>query len=301
MSCWARLVAASSLGDAVDAQRLGEHRADRHPRVQRRVRVLEDHLHPAADPAQPVALQRGHVDPVEADLAVGGVDEADHGAGERRLAAAGLADEAERLPAADLQRDAVDGPDRADLALEDHALGDREVDLEPIGAQERLTGRGRLRSQRGRRLDDRVVTMRAPPRSRRARAPPPGRVPARDLVAGRGVRRLLQRRHLLAAALLGVEAARRERAARDLARQVRWLPLDRHELAATLRVEARDRLEQADGVRVARASIELIGLGALDDVAGVHDVDALGHAGDDAEVVGDEDERRVALDDGRRA
>ena len=49
----------------------------------------------------------------------------------RRLAAAGLADEAEGLALCDGEVDAVDGLHGADLLLEDDAAGHREVLLQP--------------------------------------------------------------------------------------------------------------------------------------------------------------------------
>ena len=202
--------------DPVDAQRLGQHRADRHPRVQRRVRVLEDHLHPAAHLAQRIPLQGGHVHPVELDPTVRGVHQPDHGSSERRLAAAGLPHQPERLAALDVERDAVHGAHGADLSLEDDPLGDREVDLQPFGAQERDGSRFRLRSRA------RKSRVRPRRRSRGALRLEPGRnerlalgrIPARHLVPVGRVGCLLERRHLLPAAILDVEAARGERAAR---------------------------------------------------------------------------------------
>ena len=159
--------------DAVDAQRLGEHRADRHSRVQRRVRVLEDHLHPATHLAQRIPLQSGHVHAVELDPTVGGVDQPDHGSSERRLAATGLPHQAERLATLDVERDAIHGAHGADLTLEDDPLGDREVDLQPFGAQER--DGSRLASEPGAVSGSATasVTRRAPPRTRTERASPP--------------------------------------------------------------------------------------------------------------------------------
>ena len=54
-------------------------------------------------------------------------DEPQDDLAERRLAAAGLADQAERLAASHVEADAVDGPDRADLANAEEAAADREV------------------------------------------------------------------------------------------------------------------------------------------------------------------------------
>ena len=71
--------------------------------------------------------QLGQVLAVEDDLAGGRLVELQDRAAGRGLAAAGLADETEGLALLDLEGDAVDGLDGADLALEDDALGQREV------------------------------------------------------------------------------------------------------------------------------------------------------------------------------
>ena len=54
-----------------------------------------------------------------------------------RLPAAGLADQAERLAAVDLERHAVDGADVPDVAVEDDAALDREPDLEVLELDQR--------------------------------------------------------------------------------------------------------------------------------------------------------------------
>ena len=53
-------------------------------------------------------------------------------------------------------------------------------------------------------------------------------------------------------------------------------------------VDARDRAEQADRVRHARRVEDVVDRARLDDGAGVHHQHLVDHAGDDAEVVGDE-------------
>ena len=60
-------------------------------------------------------------------------------------------------------------------------------------------------------------------------------------------------------------------------------------------VDARNRTEQAKGVRVARVVKELVDRTGLDDVAGVHDVDAIRDARDHSQVVGDHDDRHTKL------
>ena len=62
-------LAVALVADAVDGERLGDDRADPPARVQRRVRVLEDHLHLAAQRPQPRARQVGDVLAFELDRA----------------------------------------------------------------------------------------------------------------------------------------------------------------------------------------------------------------------------------------
>ena len=57
-------------------------------RVQRRERVLEDHLHLATQRAHRLAVERGEVAAVEADGALGRLEQLDHRAAGRGLAAA---------------------------------------------------------------------------------------------------------------------------------------------------------------------------------------------------------------------
>ena len=123
----------------VDAERLADDVADRHARVERRVRVLEDDLHLPAHLAHLAPTEVRDVAPVEDDLARRRLDQLDQRAREGRLAAAGLADEPERLARAQCQVDAVDGVDLADRALED-AGPDREVLDELLDAQDLVAG-----------------------------------------------------------------------------------------------------------------------------------------------------------------
>ena len=81
--------------------------------IERRVGVLEDHLHPLALPPQLRATQRREVDAAERDGPAGGVDQAHDQPGQRRLARAALADEPERRAGTDREVDAVDRVDRA--------------------------------------------------------------------------------------------------------------------------------------------------------------------------------------------
>ena len=91
------------------------------------------------------ALERGDVLALEPDLALGGIEQPHHDARERRLAAARLPDQAERLTGIHLEVHAVDRVDVADLVLDQDAARDREVLLDPLDLDERLAGRRRGR------------------------------------------------------------------------------------------------------------------------------------------------------------
>ena len=80
--------------------------------------------------------------PSKIDLTAGRLQQAGDHPAERGLAAAGLADDAERLALADVERHPVDGLDRPDLALEEDAPGHREVHLHVPDGQELLGRRG---------------------------------------------------------------------------------------------------------------------------------------------------------------
>ena len=106
----------------MDAQRLGQGLAHGHARVERAVGILEDQLHPAIEGAPARAGERAHVGAVVDDGAGIGFDQPDQATCEGRLAATGLADNAERLAAADREADPVQGmhrpPRRAQQGLE---------------------------------------------------------------------------------------------------------------------------------------------------------------------------------------
>src|SRR5207344_367674 len=68
--------------------------------------------------------------------ALGRVEQAHDAARERRLAAAGLADDAQRLALAESEGDAVDRLHLRDRLLEDDPAGDREVLLDAVDDEE---------------------------------------------------------------------------------------------------------------------------------------------------------------------
>ena len=124
-------------GQPVDGQRLADDRADRHARVERGERVLEDDLHVAAERVQLLAAECDDVPALEPDLARGRLDQPQDAAAGGRLAAAGFADQAQRLAGGDVEAHAVDGVHAVELARE-QAAADREVLDQILDAQQRL-------------------------------------------------------------------------------------------------------------------------------------------------------------------
>jgi len=94
---------------SVDHQGLGDDRRDRHARVERRVRVLENDLHALAIPAQIAIGDRQQIDAVELDRARRGLDEAQHAATDRRLARTRLPHQPERATLGEIERHTRDG------------------------------------------------------------------------------------------------------------------------------------------------------------------------------------------------
>ncbi len=111
----------------VDVVRLADDVADGHPWVQRRVRVLEDDLDVAAQCAQGLPLGLEDVLALEQGLAAGGHLQQHEQLGERRLATARLAHDAQRLALVQLEGHAVDGLHVTHVSPEDDAGGQRKV------------------------------------------------------------------------------------------------------------------------------------------------------------------------------
>jgi hypothetical protein len=82
--------------DAVHPDRLLERGADTHTRIERGIRVLEDHLQARAG-VRRLLVRAVHVLPTDEHRAAVGLEEAHHDPGKGRLAAAGFADDAECL------------------------------------------------------------------------------------------------------------------------------------------------------------------------------------------------------------
>src|SRR5262249_42181155 len=102
----------------LEAEGRADDRADGMPRVQRRVRVLEDHLDVPPERPHLAWPQVGDVVAVENDPPSGGLKEAGQQTAGGRLAASRFAHQPERLALADAEVNAVDRPHCADLAAE---------------------------------------------------------------------------------------------------------------------------------------------------------------------------------------
>jgi hypothetical protein len=123
-------------GKPVQPERLADDLPARHPRIERRVGILEDDVHPAPVRAQVAPGEIRDVGAVQPDRPIGRLVETVDAVADGRLAAAGLPDEAEDLSRGDRERDAVDGVD--DPAGAAHAAAEREVLHEPFDLQDRL-------------------------------------------------------------------------------------------------------------------------------------------------------------------
>ena len=160
----------------VGAPRLGDDVAGRHPGVQRRVGVLEDHLHAAAELQQFLAAQANGSMPSKLHGALVRTLQHQQCAGQRGLAAAGLADQAEGLAALEVEGDAVEraqpllaGVGHAERLAQvadleqvlRHSItssGKWQADLRPVadldGVERRPLGRADLAGQRAAGLVD---------------------------------------------------------------------------------------------------------------------------------------------------
>jgi hypothetical protein len=113
-------------------------------RVERRIGILEHHLHLTAVRAHVSLRELGDVGALEHDRAGRGVEELHDEAGGGRLPAARLPHEPERLAGIDVERDVVDGLHPAHLALEDDPARNREVLLQVANRDEGALGGRRL-------------------------------------------------------------------------------------------------------------------------------------------------------------
>ena len=107
-------------------QRLSQHGACRHARVERAVGVLKHHLQPAAHAAQGLALQRAQVLSAQTDLARIGFDQSKQHTRHSGLATARFTHHGEGAAGTHLEGHAVDRPDMSRGAAE-QALAHDEV------------------------------------------------------------------------------------------------------------------------------------------------------------------------------
>jgi hypothetical protein len=121
----------------VNLHRLAHDPRDAVARVERGEGILEDHLHPATQFADASLATLRDVLAVKEDPARRRLVETQDCAADGRLPAARLADEAERLAPLDLKRHVINRFDVADVAIEQQAALDREVDLQVLERDER--------------------------------------------------------------------------------------------------------------------------------------------------------------------
>ena len=109
----------------MDLEPLADNLAHDHARIEGGIGILEDHLHPARESPRLGSVETGGILAVEDHLAAGRRIDALDRAAKRRLAAAGLADEAEGLSPLDGEIDAVD-------RLHHPSARDREMGAQPV-------------------------------------------------------------------------------------------------------------------------------------------------------------------------
>src|SRR5262245_60576798 len=112
--------------EVVDTHRVGNDRPHALARIERRVRILKDHLHLASERAEAPHAEMLDGRSLEDDLAVRRLEQTNERPTQRRLPTTRLADEAEGLPLPNREAHVVDGMHMRDLALQE-ALPDREV------------------------------------------------------------------------------------------------------------------------------------------------------------------------------
>ena len=128
-------------------QRLGDDVAYGHARTERGKRVLEHDLHAAPLLAQPFRVESREVLAEPDDAARARLDQTEHGAAECRLAAAGFADDAERLAGMQLEAYAIDRLERHKAPPQQAADRDREMHREVLDAEQRRAHASRSRWQ----------------------------------------------------------------------------------------------------------------------------------------------------------
>ena len=258
----------------LDLQRLAQDRAHPHPRIQRRIGILEHQLQVLADLPQARSGQAAEILAFEQHPARGRPLEGDDHPADRGLPAPGLADQAERLAPADRQRHIRDRLHRADRAPHQGAAGDRELLHRVVEHEQVPVGSGLVELAMA--VDDLGWRQR--------------RVRAHRVEAGVRVVQVRAAKNRLAgsALFIGEAASRREPASRRRVRQVGRQALDRVEPVRDRLVQPGNRGQQRPGVWMPGATEERTGAGLLDDLAGVHHHHPVGPASDHAHVMGDQ-------------
>src|SRR5882724_2159104 len=106
----------STLGKFVNFQTFADDIADAHPRIQRGIGILKNDLHLPPRIAEFALGQSQQVFPLEIDLAAGRLNKPKNGSSQRRLAAAGLADDAQGFALLHAQTHTVYSLDRPLIA-----------------------------------------------------------------------------------------------------------------------------------------------------------------------------------------
>ncbi len=241
------------------------------PRVQRGIRVLEDHLHLAAQLGVAAVLGGGEFKAFQGDIASRGVYQPAEAPGQRRLPAARLADEPEHLAPPHLEGDAghrLNGGPRRLVGL--HEVLDPEQHR-PVGRR-----RWRCRLPLARRYRGHLVVV-------VASTDPP-------------VPRVVRWRRLDVAAFPGDRAAGGVHASRQVGAQRRQGTGDGVQTQSVLAHAAPGHAAQKpQRVGVTRLAEELVGRTLFDEAPGVEHAHPLTHATHDGEVVADEQDGGVEV------
>ena len=194
------------------------------------------------------------------------------------------------------KRNAVNGLHRADFLLEDDALRQRKVHDQIANIEQRRSPFAVTELAAPVRLLSPSFThlLSGAPRSelRHLRLKLLPRTSTR--CSGSGPTSM-QRRPLLLALLSRIVTSRHEWAHIGQIDQVWRKTANRFEFFLVPGIESRNRLHQTDGVRMARIREDFFGRGCFDDRPGIHDLNAIGHAGHHPHRVGDHDHAGVAL------
>ena len=121
--------------DGVDVERIAEGLADRDSRIEGAVRVLEDDLHPAPEPAQLIRRHRRQVSAIEEHAAGRGLLQLKDRAAQCGFSATALANQSQDFVAADDQADLVDGVQHGRFKISNIALMAPDLDFDVAPAK----------------------------------------------------------------------------------------------------------------------------------------------------------------------